>query len=948
MAIADCGDSLIGFNRSTASKPRSSTMEIRMIFEPIRRMMIGAALIGVTFAGFPLAANAAATAPVATDAGGVEVLRTLWRGQWVNYVERGDYAVVEGDIIIGGKDRIRAATRALEATLAAGDDAGAKAGAAFKALTVDVDLGLWKAAPSGLIEIPYTIEAGDNTIIMGAITEINRVLAGAVQWVPRAAQVDYVAFNIASPNAGFCASALGRVGGRQQIFGDPRCDVGVLIHEMGHAMGLLHVQADVNPAPFIDTRLSRITPSSRSQSDQQFYSRTLNGYDYASIMHYGRTGFNAYADPIVTETRPPGIDIGYPPTFSTADVDALKRLYAAAPATTTIVTHPAGLKIIVDGVTVTTPATFSWPLGSVHRLWAPPGLQGINEDSFGFGRWSHDASSTPSAQLTWQVIPGDGTLGTPLTAPLSTVLTANFVRLTKVSTTPLTQAGGTVTVTPRGSAWPGSTDFYPQYSVFDIRAVANAGFQNYFTSTGPTVIYGGGAGLTPDTTFLLFPSPATTIGAAFHSGNAIALAVTGDGMTDGISVNVTTPTGATTRSLAPRLSRDTAGIWKYAVTSPQSFSGSGRYVLDGIDGLDNPTTGEVSMPTSGNRTVNIRAHKEWIAYRQAVPGCAGPVTLSNTTQYVRYGSSITASVNPEFSAQFLGWSGSDTGSATTLTATVGNVLPEFVATFNTVPTPLKLTSILPPNFGDDAAPATITLTGTGFTPETRVSINAVLIAPEFINSTALRLSLSRANLPFVGRLPVFVFNRLSTTCPVNSNSLALDVLPAGQKVALTLTEYYNAQLDYYFLTGRDADKALLDGTPSFARTGKDIKVFAKPNLSTQPLERHFFANVARGGSRGSHFFTALPADQVLLTGLNPTNLAQNAKPYLEGVEGYAVPTTANGQCPAGTVPIYRAFKGTPRYVDDGNHRFSTSLTQHQDMVNRLGWNDEGVVFCGVQ
>ena len=25
-----------------------------------------------------------------------EVLRTMWRGQWVNYVERGDYAVVEG------------------------------------------------------------------------------------------------------------------------------------------------------------------------------------------------------------------------------------------------------------------------------------------------------------------------------------------------------------------------------------------------------------------------------------------------------------------------------------------------------------------------------------------------------------------------------------------------------------------------------------------------------------------------------------------------------------------------------------------------------------------------------------------------------------------------------------------------------------------------------------
>jgi hypothetical protein len=71
-------------------------------------------------------------------------------------------------------------------------------------------------------------------------------------------------------------------------------------------------------------------------------------------------------------------------------------------------------------------------------------------------------------------------------------------------------------------------------------------------------------------------------------------------------------------------------------------------------------------------------------------------------------------------------------------------------------------------------------------------------------------------------------------------------------------------------------------------------------------------------------------------------------PYLEGIEGYAVPKSATGTCPAGTIPIYRAFKGPPRYADDGNHRFSVSLAQHQDMVTRLGWADEGVVFCGLQ
>jgi Astacin (Peptidase family M12A)/Repeat of unknown function (DUF5648) len=899
------------------------------------RRWIEQALIGASLAGTVLSSTLAA----ATDA--TEVQRTLWRGKWVNYVERGDFAVMEGDIIIGHKDIVRKARLDAEKQLASGG-----AGAA-KALTVDSAAGLWTKAASGVVEVPYTIEAGDSATINAAIAEINRLLAGALQWVPRAAQTDYVAFNIATPNAGFCASALGRSGGRQTIFGDPTCNVGVLIHEMGHAMGLLHVQADINPAPFIDTRLSRIPPPNRGQSDQQFYSRTLNGYDYASIMHYGRSGFIAYADPINTETKPLGIDIGYPPTFSTADVDALKRLYAAAPAATTIVTHPAGLNVIVDGVTVTTPVTYNWPLGSVHRIWVPQGLQTLNGYQFGFGRWSHDASAVPAEQLTWQVIPGDGTLGAPLTAPLSTVLTANFVRLMTVNMPAATQAGGTVTVTPRTSAWKGTTDLFPQYSVFDIRANPNAGFLPYFTSAGPTAVYGGGLGPSP-TTFLLGPSATHTIGAAFHSGNSIALAVTGDGMTDNVSVTVTPPSGTATRTIAPRLSRDTAGVWKYAVSSPQTFSDSGRYVLDGIDGLDNATTGEVTMPTSGSRTVTIRAHKEWTVYRQVIPGCAGSISINTTGSFTRVGTALTATVTPVAGGVFLGWSGSASGTGTTTTSTVSDVLPEFVATFNSVAAPLTLTGILPPNFGDDATTSTLTLTGTGFTPESRVSVNAVLLTPQFVDSNTLRITVSRTDLPFVGRLPVYVFNRLSVSCPVNSNSLAIDVLPAGQKVALSLTEYYHAGLDYYFLTGREGDKAALDQVPAFARTGKEIKVFAKPNLSTLPLERHFFANVARGGSRGAHFFTALPSDQALLTSLNPTNQPLDAKPFLEGVEGYAVPKLPSGQCPAGTAPIYRAFKGQPRYVDDGNHRFSTSLAQHQDMVNRLGWTDEGVVFCGVQ
>ena len=494
--------------------------------------------------------------PMPSAATATEVLQTLWRGQWVNYVERGEYAVVKGNIRIGRKDIVRAATLAAEARLTSSHEQ------VPKALTVDLEESLWPRGASGIAEVSYVIEGGNAAIITAAIAEINRLLAGTLQWVPRTTQVDYVAFNVEPPGFGYCEGSLGRMGGRQTLLCDDRLwQIAGLFHEAGHVMGLYHTQSDVNADPFIETRLNRIPPPYRIASDKLFYSRTLNGYDYASTMHYRRDTFWAYADALTIETKPPGIDIGEPPTYSTADVDAIKRLYGSAPSTTTIVTHPAGLSLVVDGVTITTPMTYNWPLGSVHRIWAPNGLQTLNGYQFGFARWSQDASATPSPQLTWQVIPGDGTLGAPTTVPMSSVLTANFVRLMSVTATASTQIGGTVTVTPRVSKWPGTVDLYPQYSVFDIHTVPSAGFQSYFTYLGGVYVYGGGVGLTRNTTFSLPPRPTQTIGAAFHSGRSIGLDVIGPGMTDGIEVTVTPPASKAEFFVAPLLSRDTAGSW---------------------------------------------------------------------------------------------------------------------------------------------------------------------------------------------------------------------------------------------------------------------------------------------------------------------------------------------------------------------------------------------------
>ena len=163
----------------------------------------------------------------------------------------------------------------------------------------------------------------------------------------------------------------------------------------------------------------------------------------------------------------------------------------------------------------------------------------------------------------------------------------------------------------------------------------------------------------------------------------------------------------------------------------------------------------------------------------------------------------------------------------------------------------------------------------------------------------------------------------------------------------TMVEYYFPALDYYFITSRASDIALLDGIAAWQRTGKSFAVYAQAHPGSTAINRYYFDQVAVKNSRGSHFYTLVQTEKDLLASLNPINSQAPRLPYNEGVDSFAfapVVEGVGGSCAAGLTPVYRIFRGQAKFPDNPNHRFTTDVAIYNAFV-ALGWDGEGVKFC---
>ena len=417
--------------------------------------------------------------------------KTVFQGNELTYEVIDGLAVHGGDIVLG---------TAAEAAAAAPDRLAIRSTAGPGLEPAQEGVGLW---PRGVV--PYVIDEGlpNRQDVLAAIEEWNTKTV--VSLVERTTERDYVRF--VSRDSG-CRADQGRQGGEQFVYLHELCDARIVVHEIGHTLGLWHEHQRQDRNGWLMVYEANVA-NCASPFVLVPEARVGRPYDLASTMHYGRGPFS---DLPWMETIPPGMSIlsaNSAAPISSGDVDYVARLYGQPPTRTTISTNPPGLELVVDGVRVTAPATFDWPRGSEHRIEAPAFQTAGDGARFLFGRWTDDGERA-------HVVTAD---------PDTTWLQANFIVQHRLPLRAFNADQGTVRIRPESP-----DGYYTVGTRVELTAVPNNGYRflrwdwSYWHPGSRLIPWVHGRGRNPLTlTFGLFGRPDPQFGASFTDEPLVAI-----------------------------------------------------------------------------------------------------------------------------------------------------------------------------------------------------------------------------------------------------------------------------------------------------------------------------------------------------------------------------------------------------------------------------------------
>ncbi|MGC4055506.1 MAG: M12 family metallopeptidase [Paludibaculum sp.] len=688
-----------------------------------------------------------------------------WNGQSVTYELVNGEAVIEGDILPGPEDPPERAPGQGKST------EGKREG-----LTILYSSSLWPVdSITHVAKVPYVVLSGTANMTT-AISQFNTVFSGLIQFVPRVAEADYVAIDLNSADhSGSCFATLGRAGGQQSLQGSIDCGVPTLLHEMGHSIGLYHEHQRSDNATFLTFNQANldIPLLAGNFGSQNRNAQNVGLYDYASIMHYGATGFSKN-NQVVLETIPAGMPIGESSTFSPGDIDAVKRLYGAAPTSVTITTNPPNLPITVDGVALTAPQTFAWALGTVHTLSAPTGSQKTTPadgSRYFFGNWNDGGAQTHQITVT----SGTGSLTSPASSPAVTVYQASYQRYNPINpaNNGLTGlGGGTLNLNPLPQSISGVSHYLLRQKVTG-QAVPNASsvfvkwFGNDFLPRGANprewIILAAPwniqADLEPTTTLYTVGSTFTNPAPPTSPLNPAVTAIV-DGATHVIP-EIFTPADGWSSGSAHTLNITNL---QTPVTSNVAYKFN-SWTL----GATNSATAaqNLTLPASStNYTASFTP--SYRGYSLVNPSCAAsaPNPPLADQKYLD-GTVVNFQVNPIAQWFFTGFSGTLNTSANPQSLTVHD---EFAVTanLNTVAAPLTVSGFTPSSMNQGSAGGMVTITGSGFSASTKVFVNGFyssLRTVVFQDAQHLQVQLSNTDLTTAGGFPIGVQNA-ANSCSV--------------------------------------------------------------------------------------------------------------------------------------------------------------------------------------
>ena len=170
--------------------------------------------------------------------------------------------------------------------------------------------------------------------------------------------------------------------------------------------------------------------------------------------------------------------------------------------------------------------------------------------------------------------------------------------------------------------------------------------------------------------------------------------------------------------------------------------------------------------------------------------------------------------------------------------------------------------------------------------------------------------------------------KLDAVLAANACSGSFYTFTPEPPATVDVIEYYNADLDHYFVTGLASEQAVLDAgvqIKGWKRTGHGFKAFANAQAGSSPVCRYYLPP-AHGDS---HFYGrgAEECDRVA---------AYFPDFVLEAREFMYMVLPDRGYCPVATVPVYRVFSNRA----DANHRYMTDPAVRAEMVGK-GWVPEG-------